>query len=91
MKLVLVRHGMRTKFIKISHLYVKKHIIGYTYVDSNWGSLWDKHFLAKHYDIVYVMFDSFEQAALYMKKANVALFLMNKRGEWDETQVCRQL
>ncbi|MCA9333534.1 hypothetical protein KC963_00640 [Candidatus Saccharibacteria bacterium] len=85
MHLVLWRDGIKARRIAVEEVFFKKHLILYTYAKNpKLGMGWDKHFLREHYDLIYLMFDSFEQAALYGCK-DPALFIVPKRGEWHET------
>lgn len=85
MHLMLCRAGQKTRRIKISGIFFRRHLFGYSYANNSaHGMWWDKDFIRNHYDLVYVMFDSFDQAALYGCRNN-ALFLVPKRGKWNET------
>lgn len=84
MHLVLWREKNKAKRIAVSSVFFRKHLLGYIHAKDDMGMLWDKHFLKEHYDLIYLMFDSFEQAALYGCKGP-ALFLVPRRGEWNET------
>lgn len=92
MKLVLSRWKQspkdRARIIRIESVFFRREVIGYTYLRKpSLGMFWKKAYLKNYYDLVYVMFDSFEQASMYGQRDPLWI-IVPERGKLNETYSC---